>query len=798
MSRVGLETTTRDDGLAVAVASLASLPRDMDLLRPISARGSASAPDITITGFFAALHFRPLALSIFPGEDRICLTLPHSEEINLEAPKFVVKRHDMPSFIGFSICPLEAQNQDAMVYIVRTTSKPSNPSALDRRRLEEIMTQLGSCGLPSLSIGIRFSYLKEFANRNANVIHEHTSCQDIWDTLLLDEDNPTKPYVSHSVPASALAPATTVVCYCWLVPFLSVLESMERNFGGAAVENEAFWIDLFCSSDPGRGVCDVTLDMAITATSLSFHPNINVIGCPRLLVAIHPFPFPTALQRARSLYELYHAHVHGIACDFSPSHFVVRAVQKRPRRDVEAEGLMPWVKAAGVDLQSFKLTPNILQSILSRIATSPILPEAVKALGNAMPTTANAIAPNSDSPTTGNAALDEALTNHFDTTVTELIFACSIPFLHRVLSLPQAPTTPIVSPAARITDRYGFVIDSAGNGRRGPGFILPEKEKRRRDDVELSREAKWAKMVANWDEWQETAARRKKIKSRIRKGIPHVWRGRVWPLLLDVAAHKARNPGMYAYLVGVCARLKAHQPLPAPPNPEWPIVPEGQTNARRSDFYAISLDLNRTFPNHPKFAIHGAAQSTLRLTLEAYSVYDPEVGYCQGMSYIMGVLVMLVDEEDAFWCFVSLLRLTRPGYRPLREMFFSNLGLVNQRLTRFDDLIRVVLPAVQANFVRQNVAASMFATQWLMTVFSSNSSFDVVLRTWDVWISEGYKAVLRVALALLRLNEKVLTRGTIVEIMETMGRASFVVDAEKVILTSVNVHFPIVDEYGAI
>ena len=36
--------------------------------------------------------------------------------------------------------------------------------------------------------------------------------------------------------------------------------------------------------------------------------------------------------------------------------------------------------------------------------------------------------------------------------------------------------------------------------------------------------------------------------------------------------------------------------------------------------------------------------------LAAYSVYNSEIGYCQGMSQIAALLLMyLNDEEDAFW-----------------------------------------------------------------------------------------------------------------------------------------------------
>ena len=43
----------------------------------------------------------------------------------------------------------------------------------------------------------------------------------------------------------------------------------------------------------------------------------------------------------------------------------------------------------------------------------------------------------------------------------------------------------------------------------------------------------------------------------------------------------------------------------------------------------------------------------------AYSVYNQEVGYCQGMSQVAALLLMYMDEEDAFWAMSSLMADTK-------------------------------------------------------------------------------------------------------------------------------------------
>jgi hypothetical protein len=46
-------------------------------------------------------------------------------------------------------------------------------------------------------------------------------------------------------------------------------------------------------------------------------------------------------------------------------------------------------------------------------------------------------------------------------------------------------------------------------------------------------------------------------------------------------------------------------------------------------------------------------QAALRRVLRAYSYYDRDVGYCQGMNFIAGMFLTLMSEEEAFWLFVG-------------------------------------------------------------------------------------------------------------------------------------------------
>jgi TBC1 domain-containing protein 4 len=59
---------------------------------------------------------------------------------------------------------------------------------------------------------------------------------------------------------------------------------------------------------------------------------------------------------------------------------------------------------------------------------------------------------------------------------------------------------------------------------------------------------------------------------------------------------------------------------------------------------AVFVLTGRTFPGHPYFAkALGPGQLELFNLLKAYSLLDREVGYCQGISFIAGILLMHVS-----------------------------------------------------------------------------------------------------------------------------------------------------------
>lgn len=118
----------------------------------------------------------------------------------------------------------------------------------------------------------------------------------------------------------------------------------------------------------------------------------------------------------------------------------------------------------------------------------------------------------------------------------------------------------------------------------------------------------------------------KKILARaLRQGIPKNKRGEVWHFLAEEFSEKLAPVDVHHF-------------------PNYNIGYDNLLKQLTSHQHAILIDLGRTFPNHPYFSSPlGPGQLALFNLLKAYSLLDPEVGYCQGLSFVAGVLLLHVS-----------------------------------------------------------------------------------------------------------------------------------------------------------
>ena len=284
-------------------------------------------------------------------------------------------------------------------------------------------------------------------------------------------------------------------------------------------------------------------------------------------------------------------------------------------------------------------------------------------------------------------------------------------------------------------DRHGFLAEE-GSTQSGPLPVTPHSDPRHRKkviDQLRSRENKWRDMIADLKRYKEKNPRT--FKRRMRKGVPDSMRGLVWQDLCGSRVSLKKYSHLYVDL---------------------------KSRPTCEDDAVISRDIARTFPRHVYFlSKNGRGQQALFHVLRSYSLYDSQVGYCQGMGFICALLLLYMSEEDTFWLLVSLMRsydmagLFMPG--------LPNLGLF---LYQFNALLKVHVPRLHAHFEEEGIVPDMYAAQWFITLFSYSFPFDFVLRVWDIFLAEKWKIVFRVGLGLLKHEEDTLVTLKFENIMD--------------------------------
>ncbi|KAH0839147.1 hypothetical protein AYO21_04740 [Fonsecaea monophora] len=224
----------------------------------------------------------------------------------------------------------------------------------------------------------------------------------------------------------------------------------------------------------------------------------------------------------------------------------------------------------------------------------------------------------------------------------------------------------------------------------------------------------WAALV---QDYTQTAQRLPTLTSnKIRGGVPPPLRGVVWPSIAQ--AHDGFLHSEYQRL--------SNEPSPY----------DG----------LIGKDVGRSFPNVDMFREKdGDGQRMLGKVLKAFSLYDSKIGYCQGLGFVVGPLLMHMSEPEAFCILV----------RSEHRSFF-----IEKADTNFQQLLIRHLPQLAAHLEELKVEP-LYVSQWFLSFFAVTCPLPMLLRIYDVILSEGAtETLMRVALSLMQRNQKKLLAST--------------------------------------
>ena len=234
----------------------------------------------------------------------------------------------------------------------------------------------------------------------------------------------------------------------------------------------------------------------------------------------------------------------------------------------------------------------------------------------------------------------------------------------------------------------------------------------------------WAALVRDYS---STAQRLPTLtSSKIRAGIPPPLRGVVW---LSIAG--ACNSNLEEEYERLVTETSPYENL-------------------------IGKDIGRSFPNVEMFRDpSGEGQLMLGKVLKAFSLHDEKIGYCQGLGFVVGPLLMHMGDREAFCVLVRLME-----QYDLRSCFLPDLSGLHLRIYQFQQLLSRHLPRVTAHLDGLQVEP-LYVSQWFLSFFGVTCPLPMLLRIYDVILTEGAsETLMRVALSLMRRNQERIMKCT--------------------------------------
>ncbi|XP_018593493.1 TBC1 domain family member 1 isoform X5 [Scleropages formosus] len=269
-----------------------------------------------------------------------------------------------------------------------------------------------------------------------------------------------------------------------------------------------------------------------------------------------------------------------------------------------------------------------------------------------------------------------------------------------------------------------------------------------------------------WEKMLGTPGRAKvkfdteKIHMAVGQGVPRHHRGEIWKFLSEQYLLRQQVPSRH-------------------PERETPY--KELLKQLTSQQHAILIDLGRTFPTHPYFAAQlGAGQLSLYNLLKAYSLLDPEVGYCQGLSFVAGVLLLHMGEEEAFQMLKFLMY-----DMGLRRQYRPDMIILQIQMYQLSRLLHDYHRDLYCHLEQHEIGPSLYAAPWFLTAFASHFPLGFVARVFDMLFLQGSEVIFKVALSLLGSHKPLIMQHdnleAIVEFIKTTLPNLGLVQMEKTI-----------------
>ena len=179
----------------------------------------------------------------------------------------------------------------------------------------------------------------------------------------------------------------------------------------------------------------------------------------------------------------------------------------------------------------------------------------------------------------------------------------------------------------------------------------------------------------------------------------------------------------------------------------------------------IKKDLLRTLPYDNSFLYGKENYNKLYHILSAYSNYNKNIGYAQGLNFLAAhCLYIFSNEIDSFIFLDALIQKFK-----LENLFGIKNNELNQRLNKIEFVVNKWCPEVNKHLQKIFLNYDFFTCKWMITLFSNNMNNKYLFQIWDYMIIFGWKFFKCFVIAIIKFNENKILNSSLENITKIMN-----------------------------
>ena len=162
-----------------------------------------------------------------------------------------------------------------------------------------------------------------------------------------------------------------------------------------------------------------------------------------------------------------------------------------------------------------------------------------------------------------------------------------------------------------------------------------------------------------------------------------------------------------------------------------------------NSFDIIKKDIDRTF--YLDYFKNENGKIQLKNILETMSIIKENVGYCQGMSFIVGSFIYLLRNEiKSFYAFNCLMN----SYE-LKTLFVYNTPDYNIRVYQLNYYVKKYFPHIYYYFKNNDISFDLLYSKWIMTILSNYLNMENLDFAWTCFFINKWKGFLKICLIMI-------------------------------------------------